>query len=55
MKKGTAKFFNESKGFGANQASLAWFQISGRIISHGSGNYVASEWIKNQKTGETSC
>jgi len=55
MKKGTVKFFNESKGFGSNHASLARFQITGRIISHGSGNYVASERIINQKTGEILC
>jgi len=55
MEKGTIKLFDESKGFGSSQAGLAWFQITGKIISHGSGNYVTNEWSINQKTGETLC
>ncbi len=55
MKKGTVKFFNESKKFGLNQAGLARFQLTGNVISHGSGNYVGNELIINQKTGETLC
>jgi len=30
------------------QAQLALFQIAGRIISQGSRNYLANEWVKNQ-------
>ncbi len=55
MKKGTVQFFNECIGFGSSQAGLAWFQTTGKIISHGSGNYVTNEWSINQKTGETLC
>jgi len=30
------------------QGQLALFQIAGRIITQGSGNYLANEWVKNQ-------
>ena len=36
----------------SKQAGLALFQIAGRIISHGSRNYLANEWIKNQEIEE---
>lgn len=32
----------------SKQASLALFQIAGRIITQGSRNYLANEWVKNQ-------
>ncbi len=32
----------------SKQAKLAMFQIAGRIISHGSRNYLANEWIKGE-------
>jgi len=32
----------------SKQASLAMFQIAGRIISQGSRNYLANQWVKGQ-------
>lgn len=32
----------------SKQAHLALFQIAGRIITQGSRNYLANEWVKNQ-------
>ena len=32
----------------SKQAKLAMFQIAGRIISQGSRNYLANEWIKGE-------
>ena len=36
----------------SKQARLAMFQIAGRVISQGSRNYLANEWVKNQAVDE---